>query len=83
VKAQEPIYCKVDGRRIGNVPAPMLWTGVVERIPQDPEDLEGLMYLPCETCRRAHRSQWHRYEAIPSNPVVEVIVPVILEESAA
>lgn len=52
----------------------MLWTGAVDRIPEDPEDLAGLTYLPCENCRRDGRPQWQRYEIVPPNPAVQIIV---------
>jgi hypothetical protein len=80
LKNQRPLYCPIDHRRLGNVPAPMLWTGVVAHIPEDPEDLAGLTYLPCEDCRRSRRPQWHRYETIPPDPIIKIVVPVILAD---
>jgi hypothetical protein len=74
VKNQRAIFCPIDQTRIANVPMPLLWTGAVSRIPSDPEDLAGLMYLHCETCRRAKRAQWHRFEAMPPNPTVVIRV---------
>lgn len=83
MRDQYPVYCKRDGRRIGQVPSPLLWTGAVAHIPTDPEDLLCLTYLPCETCRREKRNHWHRYEIEPPNPIVRVHVPVILSDEAA
>lgn len=77
MKDQHPVYCKLDGRRIGQVPEPLLWTGAVPRIPIDPEDLLCLTYLPCETCRKAKRPHWHRYEIEPPDPPLRIVVPAI------
>jgi hypothetical protein len=80
LKNQWPVYCRVDGRRLGNAPEPLLWTGVVERLPEDPEEMLGLDYRPCETCRDEKRPHWHRYEVIPPDPIIKIVVPVILAD---
>jgi hypothetical protein len=61
------------------VPYPILWTGSVERIPEDLEDVAGLTYLPCEGCRKAKRPQWQRYEIVPPNPAISITVRAIVE----
>jgi hypothetical protein len=68
------VHCPIDGRRLGNVPYQVLWTGSVERIPEDLEDVAGLTYLPCEGCRKAKRPQWQRYEIVPPDPIVQITV---------
>jgi hypothetical protein len=59
------------------VPYPVLWTGSVERIPEDLEDVAGLTYLPCENCRKASRPQWQRFEIVPPDPAILIRVPVL------
>lgn len=82
MKAQHPVFCAVCGSRIAQVPVALLWTGSVNRIPEDPEDLGGLSYLPCERCKKQGRPQWQRYELLPPNPSIKIVVPVLLKESA-
>lgn len=77
MSGEAKLFCPIDGRTIGMVPFKALWTGAVERMPLEPDTLH---YHPCETCRKAGRPHWMRYEVEPPDPPVKVVVRATPED---
>lgn len=89
------LRCPIDQRFLGSVPFKPLWTGAVPKVPIDeitleiedadlyPEDEPANIYVPCETCRKSKRAHWMRFEEIPENASIQIIVPVIVNDSEA
>lgn len=75
------LYCPFDGRPIGKVPFQMVWTGALPDMPEPevPDEPDPLHYLPCETCRKQGRPHWSRWEVVPPNPPVVIVVRVNTE----
>ena len=57
------LYCPIDFRRLGSAIGPVVYSGVVDRLPLECDRLE---YHPCEVCRKAKRPHWHRFKILDS-----------------